>query len=115
MTMDGVGATRRIASHVAGLRYEDLPAELVTLLKQCVLDTLGVSIAASTLAPEARALFEYVEAMGGVPVASLLGFGVRTSAPWAVFLNGSLGHMVDYDDVGAGGHVSIVTLPLALA
>jgi len=115
MAMDGVGATRRIASHVAGLRYEDLPAELVTLLKQCVLDTLGVSIAASTLAPEARALFEYVEAMGGVPVASLLGFGGKTSAPWAVFLNGSLGHMVDYDDVGAGGHVSIVTLPLALA
>src|SRR4029079_2761495 len=30
-------------------------------------------------------------------------------------VNGSLGHMVDYDDVGAGGHVSIVTVPLAFA
>lgn len=114
-TLDDNGATRRIAAHVSQLRYEDLPPVLVTLLKQCVLDTLGVSIAASGLAPEARTLFDYVQAMGGTPVASLLGFGGKTSAPWAVFLNGSLGHMVDYDDVGAGGHVSIVTVPLALA
>jgi 2-methylcitrate dehydratase PrpD len=115
MAVDGTGATRRIADHVSRLRYEDLPDVLVTLLKQCVLDTLGVSIAASGLAPEGKALFDYVQAMGGVPVASLLGFASKTSAPLAVFLNGSLGHMVDYDDVGAGGHVSIATVPLALA
>jgi len=111
----GDGATRRLAEHIASLRYEDLPAALVQLLKDCVLDTLGVSIAASALAPEAKALYEHVQAMGGAPCATMLGFGGRTSAPLAAFLNGSLGHMVDYDDVGAGGHVSIATLPVALA
>ena len=108
-------ATAQLARHVAGLRYEDLPAELVRMLKQCVLDTLGVAIAASTLAGEAKPLHAYVREQGGAEQASLLGFGGRAPAALAVFLNASLAHMVDYDDVGAGGHVSIATLPVALA
>jgi 2-methylcitrate dehydratase PrpD len=108
-------ATRRFAQHVESLRYEDLPQDLITLLKQCVLDTLGVSIAASTLAPEAQIVRDYVREMGGRPAATVWGYGDNAPAPWAVFVNGSLGHMVDYDDVGAGGHVSIVTIPVAFA
>lgn len=108
-------ATAQLAAHVASLRYESLPAELVHLVKQCVLDTLGVAIAASTLAPEARIVADYVEDLGGKGVASVWGFGRKAPAPWAAFVNGSLGHMVDYDDVGAGGHVSIVTIPGAFA
>lgn len=111
----GPGPTARIAQHVAGLRYEDLPRALVNLVKQCVLDTLGVSIAATTLAPEAKIVAQYVADLGGHGVASVWGFGRKAPAPWAVFVNGSLGHMVDYDDVGAGGHVSIVTIPVAFA
>lgn len=112
---DRVSPTRVFARHAATLRYEDLPKPLVTLLKQCVLDTLGVSIAASTLAPEADIVKNYVNALGGNGVATLWGYGGKAPAPWAVFLNGSLGHMVDYDDVGAGGHVSICTVPVAFA
>src|SRR6185436_8549323 len=113
--MTAPSPTRRFAEHVAGLRYEDLPRALIELMKQCVLDTLGVSIAATTLAPEAKLLADYVEELGGRPVATIWGYGRKAPAPWAVFVNGSLGHMVDYDDVGAGGHVSIVTIPVALA
>ena len=40
----GKGATRALARHAAVLRFEALPAELVELLKQCVLDTLGVGL-----------------------------------------------------------------------
>lgn len=107
--------TTRFAEHAATLRYEDLPPALVGLIKQCVLDTLGVSIAATTLAPEARIVADYVEDMGGKKVATVWGYGRKAPAPWAVFVNGSLGHMADYDDVGAGGHVSIVTIPVAFA
>jgi 2-methylcitrate dehydratase PrpD len=108
-------ATAKFAQHVATLRYEDLPRALVDLVKQCVLDTLGVAIAASTLAPEARTLRDYVNEAGGKGVATVWGFGGKAPASSAVFINGSLGHMVDYDDVGAGGHVSIVTIPVAFA
>ncbi len=110
-----VSPTTQFAQHAADLRYEHLPAALVHLIKQCVLDTLGVSIAATTLAPEANIVADYVQEMGGRQVATVWGFGHKAPAPWAVFVNGSLGHMVDYDDVGAGGHVSIVTIPAAFA
>ncbi len=110
-----LGPTARIARHAASLRYEDLPRPLVELIKQCVLDTLGVAIAATTLAPEAKIVADYVDDLGGRPTSTIWGFGRKAPAPWAVFANGSLGHMVDYDDVGAGGHVSIVTIPAAFA
>jgi 2-methylcitrate dehydratase PrpD len=115
MSESAIGPTAQFARYVAGLRYEDLPQPLVHLIKQCVLDTLGVSIAASTLAPEARTLRDYVDEAGGRGVATIWGFGGKAPAPAAVLVNGSLGHMVDYDDVGAGGHVSIVTIPVAFA
>ena len=109
------GATRRLAQHASSLRYEQLPAVLVERIKQCVLDTLGVSIGASTLSEEAGIVADYVRALGGAPESRILGFGGRAPAAWAVFANGSLGHMLDYDDVGGGGHVSIATIPVALA
>ena len=111
----GQGATRKLAVHAAGLRYDDLPANLVELIKQCVLDTLGVIIGASGIADEGRIVADYVRDLGGKPESTLLGFGGKAPAPWAVFVNGGLGHMLDYDDVGIGGHVSICTIPPALA
>ena len=111
----GPGVTRALARHAATLQYEALPPALVELIKQCVMDTLGVSIGASTLAPEAAILDDYVADMGGKPEATILGFGGKAPAAWATFVNGSLGHMLDYDDMGESGHPSIVTIPVALA
>src|SRR5262245_13792769 len=111
----GAGAPRRLARHAATLQYEALPAALVDLLKQCVLDTLGVASGASTLAPEAKLVADYVSDLGGKPESTILGFGGKAPAPWAAFVNGSLGHMLDYDDMGESGHPGIVTIPVALA
>ena len=107
--------TRALARHAATLKYEALPPALVDVTKQCVLDTLGVAVGASTLAPEAAILVEYVRDLGGKPEATLLGFGGKVPAPSAALLNGSLGHMLDYDDLGESGHPAIVTIPVALA
>jgi 2-methylcitrate dehydratase PrpD len=85
------------------------------MLKQCVLDTLGVTLGASTLAPEARLVADYVKDLGGKPESTILGFGGKAPAAWAAFVNGSLGHMLDYDDLGESGHPGIVTIPVALA
>ena len=109
------GATRKLARHAATLGYQALPPSLVELTKQCVLDTLGVVTGASTLAPESRIIADYVREQGGKPESSILGFGGKAPAPWAVFLNGGFGHMLDYDDVGYAGHVSIATVPVGFA
>jgi 2-methylcitrate dehydratase PrpD len=111
----GAGATNQIARHLAGLSYTDLPADLIDLTKQCVLDTLGVTIGASSLAPEAKLVMDYVTDLGGKPESSILGFGGKAPAPWATFVNGSLGHMLDYDDIGGGGHPSITTVLVGFA
>jgi 2-methylcitrate dehydratase PrpD len=111
----GKDVTRKLAQHAATLSFEALPAALVEMTKQCVLDTLGVAIGASSLAPEARIVADYVKDQGGRPEATILGFGGKAPAPWAAFVNGSLGHMLDYDDLGESGHPSIVTIPVALA
>jgi 2-methylcitrate dehydratase PrpD len=87
---------------------------VVELTKQCILDTLGVMIGASGLDPAARTVFDLVAEMGGAAESSILGFGGKAPAPWAAFVNGSLGHMLDYDDAG-GGHPGIATVPVAFA
>jgi 2-methylcitrate dehydratase PrpD len=55
---DGTGVTRLVAQHAAALAFDALPRELVDLVKQIVLDTIGVVIGASGLAPEARIVAE---------------------------------------------------------
>lgn len=61
------GATRKLSRHAALLEFDALPRRLVELTKLCVLDTLGVTIGASTLAPESRIVYEYVRELGGNP------------------------------------------------
>ena len=82
--LQGADATRKLARHAESLSYEALPPPLVELTKQCILDTLGVSIGASTLAPEATIVADYVRDLGGMPQSTLLGFGDKAPAPWAV-------------------------------
>ena len=111
----GKDATRKLARFAAAVRYDDLPKPLVKLMKQCVLDTLGLCIGATTLAPEAKIIASYVKAMGGHAQSSILGFGGKAPAAWAAFINGSLAHMLDYDSTGDGGHTSVATIPVAFA
>src|SRR5688572_1434685 len=84
------GVTRALAEHASRLAYDALPAPLVERIKQCVLDTLGVSIGASTLAEEAKIVVDYVRELGGRPESRILGFGGMAPAAWATFANGSL-------------------------
>jgi 2-methylcitrate dehydratase PrpD len=104
-----------LARHAVTLTYDTLPPAVTRLTKQCVLDTLGVIIGAGQLAPEARAVAGFVKEMEGKPESTLLSFGGRAPAPWAAFANGSLGHMIDYDDRCGGGHPSVTTVPVAFA
>ena len=111
----GKDASRKLARHAATLRYEAIPGELLELTKQCVLDTLGVAIGASGVNEEATLVHDYVRDLGGKAEATIWGFGGKAPAPWAAMVNGSLGHMLDYDDVSDGGHVSISTIPPGFA
>jgi len=108
--------TFSVADAAAQLRFEDLPAEAVELVRQCVLDTLGVAVAgaADPVAQRVRAL---CLAEGGRPAATLLCQDARLSARQAALVNGTAAHALDYDDCNLTmpGHVSAAVLPAVLA
>jgi 2-methylcitrate dehydratase PrpD len=104
------------AEYAAGLDYEGLPAEVVGLLKRIVLDTLGTTLAASTLDEASQPLVRVARAMGGQPESTVLGFGDRLPAPWAALVNGGMAQAMNYADTAAdGGHLGPTTVPAALA
>ena len=73
-------------------------------------------IGASGLAGEAKNVADYVTDLGGKPEATILGFGQRAPALWAAFMNGSMGHMLDYEDTAVGPvHPGTTTIPVAFA
>jgi 2-methylcitrate dehydratase PrpD len=107
-------AGRVLARHAATLRFESLPVHVIELTKYCILDTLGTTLAATTLAPQSTMLHDYVRELGGAAQSTLIGYREKAPAQLAAFLNGANSHLLDYDDVGSG-HVAVATVPVALA
>lgn len=104
------------ADFAAGLRYEDLPTEAREAAKKSLLDTLGVSLAASALEPAARGIIDIVTEAGGTPQCTLLAFGGKVPALMAALGNGALAHCLDYDDQTPWGqHSSSSIVPAVFA
>jgi 2-methylcitrate dehydratase PrpD len=107
------GATARLAGFLAGVSYEDLPPAVPAALKHLVLDTLGTTLAASTLGEGCHELLTVVQSAGGAPECTRLGSGTRVPATQAALANGGLAHALNYD-AGGAGHLGLF-LPAALA
>ena len=80
--------THELARFASSIRYEDLPADVRFMARQCLLDWLGVTLAGAT---EPLALMLKAEAAeeGGAPRATLFGGGARTSMGQAALVNGA--------------------------
>jgi len=110
--------TPRLAAFAATLRYEDLPAPVVSHVKHILLDALGCALAATTLGAGCREVVAVMRNLGGKPESTVFGSGTKIAAPNAAFANGALVHALNYDPIGPeAGHVGVVALtaPLAMA
>ncbi len=109
-------ATRDLARFGAALRYEDIPAEVIARIKLSLLDSLGCCIFGATLpwTRKVAALADYEDARS---VASLIGFGRKTSAALAALVNGTAGHAFEMDDIHKESiiHAGTIATPVALA
>lgn len=116
MTQNSQTLSERLATFVQGVRYADLPDYAVAKAKTCILDWVGVAMAASR-DDVTRPLRAYVDAVGGAPDATLLGVGTRTSVTNAALYNGTVGHLLDFDDTNQIfiGHASAVIVPAIFA
>src|SRR3954453_18874156 len=113
------GFTAEVAAQVAAMSFDDLPADLVELARQCVLDWVGVTVAGSR-EPVTRILLDDFEDQGlgaGPAGATVVGHRMRLPVLDAALVNGTASHALDYDDVNEAlvGHPTVPILAGLLA
>ena len=110
-------STQALASFLAGLRFEDLPEEVVERTEEFFLDWVASALAGKNARP-VQILERFVEVMGPKDGPSeVLVSRQRTSPLFAALVNGAASHVVEQDDVhnGAVFHPATVVFPAVLA
>ena len=105
--------TRYLGSFASRLRYADVPAEAARIAKTGITDCLAVLVAGSA-EPAVQSLRATLATLGGPQEARVGYTQEHMPAPHAAWVNGTAGHVLDYDDV-ARGHPSVVIVPALLA
>ncbi len=106
----------RICSHLAQVRFAQLPAEAVSAARRSLLDAIGVMLGASGLGEGCDAFADLAQS-GGAGPCTLLGYN-RSAAPLAAALaNGALAHALDFEDAldSAPCHPNAALVPVVLA
>jgi 2-methylcitrate dehydratase PrpD len=109
--------TATLADFVAGLEYENLPAEVVQQAKRVLMDALGCALAAHKEDKrKADIVRQFVHQFGAAPQATVIGGG-KSHAAIAALANGMLINAADNDDTHKRAllHVGSVVVPPSLA
>lgn len=105
---------RKLARFAAGLRYEDLPPEVVDKAKACILHCMGVGVAAHGSAAVQRARAAILAVESGP--CTLLVTGDKATPAGAAFVNCALMHArLQEDAYHTGSHPGVMIIPAALA
>lgn len=91
-------AAEVLSRFVVSIRYENMPDAARESAKRCILDTLGVTAAASTQGIGHEALYGMIARAGGAPESTIMGFGGRVPVWLAALANGAMARAVDFDD-----------------
>src|SRR5215210_2259036 len=117
MSVTRTATTRKLASFLSGLRFEDLPDGVVERTKELFLDWAASALAGKNARP-VRILERFAETMGPAegPSETLVS-RQRTSPLFAALVNGASSHLVEQDDLHNSSvfHPATVVFPAALA
>jgi aconitate decarboxylase len=97
ITVTVPSTTRMLAEFAVGLRYEDLPADIVANAKRCILDSLGCGLYGSTK-PWSQSVARVVENLGQAEKASVWGTRLRADPLGVVLINGTAAQGFELDD-----------------
>ena len=89
--------TRDVAEFATGLRYEDLPEDLILNAKQCIRDNLGCGLFGSSK-PWTQSVARVVDLLGQTPKASAWGMNLRADPLGIAFINGTAAQGFELDD-----------------
>jgi 2-methylcitrate dehydratase PrpD len=109
-------AIHDLADAVVSLRFEDIPNDVLTQAKRCLIDVCGVSLAGANT-QSAKMLLQTAVATFGEGDCDIVGTAHKLNAPGAAFANGVAAHALDFDDNCYAGivHASAVVFPAVLA
>ncbi len=110
--------TSSLAKFVAELDHHQLPEPVIHAARRALVDHIGVTVAGSTDEATCRARNAIADSENGGG-ATVVGTRMRTSPPFAAFLNAFASHVLDLDDVynppGTTVHGSCSVWPAILA
>jgi 2-methylcitrate dehydratase PrpD len=110
-----MSVTGKVAAFVTNTRYEDIPADVVSLAKRLILDTIGNAVGGFSTSGAKLAL-KALSKLGGVPASTVLVTSAKTSPQLAAFANVSLACALDSDDSILNiGHIAHCSFYPALA
>jgi aconitate decarboxylase len=106
--------TRILAEYIAGLSYKDLPGEVVSHVKYCLVDSLGCALFGSTL-PWGKIITSFAKEMGKGKGSLIWGDGAEVPSTNAPLANGTLIHSFEMDDLHRVGviHPGAEAIPAA--
>jgi len=103
-----------LASFAYEIDFQDLPKEVIENVKLRILDTIGVML----MACKEKFIKDIVDiAKDGRPESTIIGFNLKVSSQNAVLINGTMAHVLEFDDTHFPSriHPSAVIVPTALA
>jgi 2-methylcitrate dehydratase PrpD len=111
--------TQILSQFIVNTAYKDLSKPVVAAAKRGVLDFIAVALAGSR-EPVAEKMKQLVEGMKYNDEATVINGGFKTNAYFAAYVNGTMAHALDYDDVIHipplwMGHPSVAIFPAVLA
>ncbi|MGA2895739.1 MAG: MmgE/PrpD family protein [Xanthobacteraceae bacterium] len=110
-------AAQTLADFAVGLRFDQIPEQIVERAKDCIIDIAGVCAFGSTV-PSSRPLLAYAEKYGQGGGSTILGTALKVHAPMAALANGAFAHSFEMDNLVApsvGVHPGASLLPPGLA
>jgi 2-methylcitrate dehydratase PrpD len=110
--------TVKLAEYAAGLRYEDLPQDVIQRAKDCITDAVATNFYGNAL-PWSQMIIAYAQRSGPGGTSRILGSGGPTvQASAAALANGALTHAFELDTLtkpGTGCHPGATVFVPALA
>jgi len=112
----GLTESQKLARYALGLRYEDIPNDVLDIARGHFLDALGIALASSTF-DFGAAVLEAARELGTGGQARAVGSATPLPPASAALVNGTLAHGLDFDDthIGAIYHASAPALAASLA
>ena len=106
--------TSKTCNFVSELSFEDIPVDLVKLVKGYILDLFGVAIYGSEK-EWSRKVAIHGKSYRSVPICTIFGSDWKASPEIASLVNGTMSHAFELDDVHELIHPGAVVVPAALA